>query len=34
VIKAAHLRQPASDALDDQDRRELAAIMETMGPPY
>ncbi|MFN8514596.1 MAG: dihydrodipicolinate synthase family protein [Chloroflexia bacterium] len=34
VFKAAHLRAPVNEALDDQDHRELTAIMERMGPPY
>jgi 4-hydroxy-tetrahydrodipicolinate synthase len=34
VIKNAHLREPKDQILDEQDLRELAAIMETMGPPY
>jgi dihydrodipicolinate synthase/N-acetylneuraminate lyase len=34
VFKAAHLREPAGPGLDEQDHRELSAIMERMGPPY
>ena len=34
VIRTAQLRQPASEALDEQDHRELDAIMERMGPPF
>ncbi len=34
VFKAAILREPAGQALDEQDHRELSAIMERMGPPY
>jgi dihydrodipicolinate synthase/N-acetylneuraminate lyase len=34
VFKAAYLRQPATDRLDEQDHRELSALMERMGPPY
>ncbi|HET8628640.1 MAG TPA: dihydrodipicolinate synthase family protein [Thermomicrobiales bacterium] len=34
VFKAAHLREPAGEYLDEQDHRELTAIMERMGPPY
>jgi dihydrodipicolinate synthase/N-acetylneuraminate lyase len=34
IFKAAHLREPANEHLDDQDHRELSAIMERMGPPY
>jgi len=34
VIRAAHLRQPSAEHLDDQDHRELSAIMEAMGSPY
>jgi 4-hydroxy-tetrahydrodipicolinate synthase len=34
VFKAAHLREPAGEYLDEQDHRELAAIMERMGPPF
>jgi 4-hydroxy-tetrahydrodipicolinate synthase len=34
IFKAAHLREPANDYLDDQDHRELSAIMERMGPPF
>jgi 4-hydroxy-tetrahydrodipicolinate synthase len=34
VFKAAYLREPAGQVLDEQDQRELSAIMERMGPPY
>jgi 4-hydroxy-tetrahydrodipicolinate synthase len=34
VIRAAHLRQPSAEYLDEQDHRELSAIMEAMGSPY
>jgi dihydrodipicolinate synthase/N-acetylneuraminate lyase len=34
VFKAAYLRQPATDRLDEQDHRELSELMERMGPPY
>jgi len=34
VFKAAHLREPANERMDEQDQRELSAIMERMGPPY
>lgn len=34
VFKAAVLREPAGLALDDDDHRELSAIMERMGEPY
>lgn len=34
IFKAAYLREPAGQRLDEQDRRELSAIMERMGPPY
>lgn len=34
IFKAAHLREPANETLDEQDHRELSAIMERMGPPY
>lgn len=34
VLKAAHLRQPATETLDEADHRELSIILETMGPPY
>jgi dihydrodipicolinate synthase/N-acetylneuraminate lyase len=34
VFKTAHLREPAGPLLDEQDHRELSAIMERMGPPY
>ncbi len=34
IFKAAHLRQPSNEYLDEQDHRELTAIMERMGPPY
>lgn len=34
VFKAAHLRAPVNEALDEHDHRELTAIMERMGPPY
>jgi dihydrodipicolinate synthase/N-acetylneuraminate lyase len=34
VFKAAYLREPSGQRLDDQDHHELSAIMERMGPPY
>ncbi len=34
VIRAAHVRHPTNEYLDDQDHRELSAIMEAMGSPY
>ena len=34
VFKSAYLRPPVGQVLDEQDRRELSAIMERMGPPY
>lgn len=34
IFKVAYLREPAGQRLDEQDRRELSAIMERMGPPY
>jgi dihydrodipicolinate synthase/N-acetylneuraminate lyase len=34
VFKAAHLRQPVDQFLDEHDHRELSAVMESMGPPY
>jgi 4-hydroxy-tetrahydrodipicolinate synthase len=34
IFKAAHLREPAGEVLDEQDQRELMAIMERMGEPY
>ena len=34
VFKAAHLREPSNERMDEQDQRELSAIMERMGPPY
>jgi dihydrodipicolinate synthase/N-acetylneuraminate lyase len=34
VFKAAHLRQPANDRLDEEDHRGLSALMERMGRPY
>ena len=34
VFKAAHMRQPDTSRMDEQDLRELSAIMERMGPPY
>ncbi|HET8522368.1 MAG TPA: dihydrodipicolinate synthase family protein [Thermomicrobiales bacterium] len=34
VFKAAHLRQPVDQCLDEQDHRELSALMERMGPPF
>jgi 4-hydroxy-tetrahydrodipicolinate synthase len=34
IFKVARLREPALQGLDDQDRSEIAKIMETMGPPY
>jgi 4-hydroxy-tetrahydrodipicolinate synthase len=34
IFSSAHLREPSGETLDDQDLRELDAIMELMGPPY
>ena len=34
VFKAAHLREPAGQRLDEHDHRELSALMESMGPPF
>jgi 4-hydroxy-tetrahydrodipicolinate synthase len=34
VFTAAYLHQPAGHSLDEQDLRELSAIMGRMGPPY
>jgi dihydrodipicolinate synthase/N-acetylneuraminate lyase len=34
VFKAAHLRVPVEYRMDEQDHRELSAVMEAMGPPY
>jgi 4-hydroxy-tetrahydrodipicolinate synthase len=34
VFSEACLREPAGETLDEQDHRELTAIMEAMGPPY
>ncbi len=34
VFKVAYLREPAGQRMDEQDHRELSAIMERMGPPY
>lgn len=34
VFKVARLREPSGQSLDEQDHRELSAIMERMGPPY
>jgi 4-hydroxy-tetrahydrodipicolinate synthase len=34
VFKAARMRQPDSSSMDEQDQRELSAVMERMGPPY
>ena len=34
VFKAAHLREPGGQTMDEQDHRELTTIMERMGPPY
>ncbi len=34
VFKAARLREPCADMLDEHDHRELDRIMERMGPPY
>ena len=34
IFKAAHLREPAGEVLDEHDRRELTAIMERMGEPF
>ncbi|HEY3081205.1 MAG TPA: dihydrodipicolinate synthase family protein [Chloroflexota bacterium] len=34
VFKAAYMRQPDTSMMDEQDHRELSAVMERMGPPY
>lgn len=34
VFKAAHLREPGGQRLDEHDHRELSVLMETMGPPF
>ncbi|HYI16241.1 MAG TPA: dihydrodipicolinate synthase family protein [Thermomicrobiales bacterium] len=34
VFKAAHLREPVDEWLDEHDDRELSALMERMGPPF
>lgn len=34
VFKAAYLREPAGQRLDEHDHRELSALLEKMGPPY
>lgn len=34
VFKAACLREPADEWLDEHDHRELSVLMERMGPPY
>lgn len=34
IFKAAYLREPSGQHLDEQDHRELSQILETMGPPY
>lgn len=34
IFKSAHLREPVGERLDEQDHRELTAIMETMGEPF
>ena len=34
VFKVARLREPTDQQMDEQDHRELSAIMEKMGPPY
>jgi dihydrodipicolinate synthase/N-acetylneuraminate lyase len=34
VFKAARLREPYDEMLDAHDHRELAQLMERMGPPY
>jgi hypothetical protein len=34
VFKVAYLREPAGQRLDEQDHRELSALMEMMGPPF
>lgn len=34
IFTSANLREPAGEKLDDQDCRELDAIMDTMGPPF
>lgn len=34
VFKVACLREPVDQFMDEQDQRELSALMERMGPPY
>lgn len=34
IFKAARLREPCGETLDEHDHRELTRIMERMGPPY
>jgi dihydrodipicolinate synthase/N-acetylneuraminate lyase len=34
VFKAARLREPSSETMDEHDHRALSRIMEQMGPPY
>lgn len=34
VFKAARLREPCDETMDEQDHRELSRLMERMGPPY
>jgi 4-hydroxy-tetrahydrodipicolinate synthase len=34
VLKAAYLREPGGQVLDEQDHRELSVVMERMGPPF
>ncbi len=34
IFKAAYLREPAGQHLDEHDHRELSALLEAMGPPY
>ena len=34
VFKAAYLREPAGQCLDEHDHGELSALLEAMGPPY
>ena len=34
IFKAARLREPCDETMDEQDHRELSRLMERMGPPY
>ncbi|MGI8856670.1 MAG: dihydrodipicolinate synthase family protein [Thermomicrobiales bacterium] len=34
IFKAARLREPCDEMMDEHDHRELSRLMERMGPPY